>query len=344
MRSAVVNDRGSFDIETVPDPTPGPTELVLRVTGCGICGSDLKLLEHPRAGAIMGHEFAGEVVARGTAIASATADQWADGARVTALPIIGCGACLACLDGAPAHCTAGADLIGVTGSPGAFAEYVRVSAAETFAIPSQLDSALAPMVEPLAVGLHSVAAAEVKPGDTVAVVGAGPIGLAVTLWLRDRGVGEIVVSDPVAERRQKAQDVGATATFDPGQQGLAAGVEGALGKPADVVFECVGRPGVLATCIDAAAVGGRVIVAGGASAPDTFVPALALIKELSLRFAVYYRRSEWAHTIRRLAQGELDPRPLLTNRVALADISTALADLRAKPAEHTKVIVDPTLG
>jgi (R,R)-butanediol dehydrogenase/meso-butanediol dehydrogenase/diacetyl reductase len=340
MRSAVVNDRGSFDIETVPDPTPGPTELVLRVTGCGICGSDLKLLEHPRAGAIMGHEFAGEVVARGSAVA----DHWSDGDRVTALPIIGCGACVACFDGAPAHCTRGADLIGVTGSPGAFAEYVRVSAAETFAIPSQLESALAPMVEPLAVGLHSVAAAEVQPGDSVAVVGAGPIGLAVTLWLRDRGVGEIVVSDPVGARRQKALDVGATAVIDPAEHGLAAGVENTLAKPAAVVFECVGRPGVLAACIDAAAVGGRVIVAGGASAPDTFVPALALIKELSLRFAVYYRRSEWAHTIRRLAQGELDPRPLLTNRVALADIALALADLRSRPAEHTKVIVDPTLG
>ena len=340
MRGAVVNEQGSFDIETMPDPAPGPGELLLRVAGCGVCGSDLKLLEHPRVGAVMGHEFAGEVVARGAGVDAS----WSDGTLVAALPIISCGVCLACLDGAPAHCSVGPDLLGVTGSAGAFAELVRVSAAEAFALPSQVDAEIAPLVEPLSVGLHSVVAGDVQPGDRVAIAGAGPVGLAVLLWLRDRGVAEIVVSDPVASRRQLALQLGATAVVDPTQVSLAAGATDALGRPAHVVFECVGRPGVLATCIDAAGIGGRVVVAGGASAPDTFIPALALMKELSLRFAVYYRRSEWAHTVRRLAQGAIDPRPLLTRRAGLADIASAVADLRAHPEQQTKVVIDPTIG
>jgi (R,R)-butanediol dehydrogenase/meso-butanediol dehydrogenase/diacetyl reductase len=337
MRAAIVNASGSFDIETVPEPTPGPGELVLRVTGCGICGSDLKMLEHPNPGIVMGHEFAGEVVALG-----ANVDRWRTGERVTALPIIGCGHCLACLDGAPSHCSNGADLIGVGGSSGAYAEFVRVSAAETFALPDSIDTAMAPLVEPLAVALHTINTADLVPGDKIVVVGAGPIGLAVTLWLRQMGADEIVVADPVESRRQKALSMGATSVVDPSAEGLAPAVLRELGQLADVVFECVGRPGLLDGCIGATRIGGQIILAGGASAPDTFLPIMGMLKEVSLRFCVYYRRHEWAHTIKMLAQGRIDPSPLISERVGLDRFAATFADVQRRPGDHLKVILDPT--
>ena len=119
---------------TSPIRRPGPGELVLEVTACGICGSDLKLRPSMPAGLVMGHEFCGEIVATG----ADTDPAWRVGRHVTALPLIGCGRCLACLAGEPAHCEQ-ADLVGVGGSPGAFAEYVRVDQRETVALPESLD-------------------------------------------------------------------------------------------------------------------------------------------------------------------------------------------------------------
>jgi (R,R)-butanediol dehydrogenase / meso-butanediol dehydrogenase / diacetyl reductase len=342
MRAAIVNERGSFDIGTVPDPSPGPDELLLRVTGCGICGSDLKMLEHPSPGLVMGHEFAGEVVALGSGISGNATDRWREGDRVTALPIIGCGRCLACLDGAPSHCVNGADLIGGGGSSGAYAEFIRVSARESFLLPEAVDASISPLVEPLAVALHTVSTADLVPGDKVVVVGAGPIGLAVTIWLRHMGVDEIVVADPLQARRQKALSLGATSVVDPGIEGLGQAVVRVLGRPADVIFECVGRPGLLDGCIAAARIGGQIILAGGASAPDTFLPVMGMLKELSLRFCVYYRRSEWAYTIKMLAQDRIDPSPLVSDRVGLDHFAATFADVQTRPADHLKVILDPS--
>ena len=189
MRAAVLNDIHQLEVAEVADPSPGPGELVLQVTACGICGSDLKLRPSMPAGLVMGHEFCGEIVATG----ADTDPTWRVGRHVTALPLIGCGHCLACLAGEPAHCVQ-ADMVGVGGSPGAFAEYVRVDQRETIGLPDGLDPALGALVEPLAVGLHAVERAHIRSGDN----GAG----------RRRGAGR-AVGDRVggAQRRERARRV-----------------------------------------------------------------------------------------------------------------------------------------
>src|SRR4051794_18639714 len=148
MRAVVLDEANDLVVGEFPDPTPGPEELVLRVTACGICGSDLKLRPHAPAGMIMGHEFCGEIVAVG----ADAADTWNVGRHVASLPLIGCGTCAACLAGETAHCVV-TDMIGVGGSPGAYADYVRVSGRETFATPEGFEPAMAALTEPLAVGL-----------------------------------------------------------------------------------------------------------------------------------------------------------------------------------------------
>src|SRR4051794_36541951 len=157
MRAAVLNEDRELVVADVADPSPGPGELVLAVTACGICGSDLKLRDSMPVGLVMGHEFCGAVVAAG----ADTDPAWRTGRHVTALPIFGCGHCLACLAGEPAHCEQ-ADYVGVGGSPGAFAEYVRVDQRETVGIPESIDPALGALVEPLAVGLHAVERAHIR--------------------------------------------------------------------------------------------------------------------------------------------------------------------------------------
>jgi (R,R)-butanediol dehydrogenase / meso-butanediol dehydrogenase / diacetyl reductase len=330
MRAAILNDAHDLEVGEVADPTPGPGDLVLRVTACGICGSDLKIRPVMPAGLVLGHEFCGEVVAVG----SEAAGQWREGQHVAALPVIGCGHCLACLAGEPAQCEQ-ADLVGVGGSSGAFAEYVRVDGRETFALPESLAPELGALVEPLAVGLHAVERSVPRAGDRVLVVGAGPVGLAVTTWLSQFGVRELVVSDPSKERRAAAEQFGATRTIDPTAEKL---------EPRyDLVFECVGLPGMTDVCTGAALRHGKVVIAGVCAGPDPYLPVTAVMKELSVDFVVYYTRREFSSVIDALARGTVDAAPFVTQKVGLAGTNDAFDDLTSNK-EQRKVLVLPELG
>ncbi len=326
MRAAVVTEQHGFDIVTVPDPTPGPGEMVLRVHACGICGSDLKAVDNMRAGLVMGHEFCGEVVALGAGVVG-----WSEGMRASALPLIGCGRCVSCITGDVAHC-ASVDMVGVGGSSGGYAELVRVAASESFVLPEAVAFELGALVEPLAVGLHAVERAMLGPVDDVLVVGAGPVGLAIAMWAHVAGARRVVVSDPVAHRRAAALRVGATQVANPDD----GGPDGLF----TAVFECVGTPGMIATCVSMTAVHGRLVVAGVCTKPDTFVPVLAMMKELAMHFVVYYRRQDFGVTIDLLAQGRLPIDAFITSQVDLDGFGAAFAALK-HPTDQCKVLVKP---
>ena len=329
MRAAVLNADHDLEVAEVADPTPNAGDLVLRVTACGICGSDLKLRPVMPSGLLMGHEFCGEVVEVGS-----DAGEWREGQHVTALPLFGCGHCLACLAGETAHCEQ-VDMVGVGGSPGGFAEYVRVDGRETVALPESLDPALGALVEPLAVGLHAVERSLPHAGDRALVIGAGPVGLAVMTWLAHFGVRELVVSDPSAVRRAAAEEFGATRTIDPTVEQL---------EPRyDLVVECVGLPGMTDACIGAATTHGRVTIAGVCTHPDPYVPIGAVIKEISMAFAVYYTRREFFSVVDALARGTVDAAPFVTERVGLAGANAAFHEL-TDAKEQRKILVLPELG
>jgi (R,R)-butanediol dehydrogenase/meso-butanediol dehydrogenase/diacetyl reductase len=312
MRAAVLNQDHQLEVADVDDPTPGAGELVLQVTACGICGSDLKLRPSMRAGLVMGHEFCGEVVAKG----ADTDPAWQVGRHVTALPIFGCGQCLACLAGEPAHCEQ-ADLVGVGGSPGGFAEYVRVHQRETVALPDDLDPSLGALVEPLAVGLHAVERARIRSGDTVLVVGAGPVGLSVITWAARSGASELVVSDPSAVRREAAAQFGATR-----------------------IIECVGLPGMTDVCVSAANRHGHVVIAGVCTKPDPYVPLMAVMKELTMDFVVYYTRREFFAVSDALAHDAIDAGAFVTKRVGLEGADDAFTEL-IEAKDQRKILVLP---
>jgi (R,R)-butanediol dehydrogenase/meso-butanediol dehydrogenase/diacetyl reductase len=311
MRAAVLTDKHTFEVAEVPDPSPGPDELVLRVNACGICGSDLKAHTMLPAGAVLGHEFCGEVVAVG----ADSRRKWREGQHAAALPLTACGVCRWCLADEPAHC-ARVDLFGMGATPGAFAEYGRLGA----------------LVEPLAVGLHAVAMGHIKAGDKVLVIGGGNIGLAVTVWAHRLGAREVVVSDPIAGRRDIAGVFGASGAHDPTSKPLP--------RDFDVVFECVGSTGMVQAAIDAAATRGRVVIAGLCMAPDTVVPLTALLKEVEVRFAVYYRGNEFASAAALLESGGIDADAFVTGQVGLDAVSGAFERLLTS-TDDRKILVVP---
>jgi (R,R)-butanediol dehydrogenase/meso-butanediol dehydrogenase/diacetyl reductase len=326
VRAAVLNDEHQFEVVEVPDPTPAAGELVLRVDACGICGSDLKAYHALPPGTVLGHEFCGVVVAVGTD----ARDRWREGQLVAAMPLRACGHCRWCLADEPAHCER-VDLQGVGGAPGAFSEYVRADAAFAVALADHIGEHGA-LVEPLAVGLHTVLAGGLRAGDRALVIGGGNVGAAVTVWARRMGAADVVVSDPAPTRRDSAARFGATGVHDPGAGPPDAGF--------DVVFECVGAPGMVQAAVDAAGTRGRVVVAGVCAVPDQILPLSALLKEVEVRFAVYYRGNEFTAAADLLASGGLDVGAFVSGHAALAEIDDAFEKLQTTTTER-KILVKP---
>jgi len=323
-------------IEDVPDPTPGPRDLVVEVKCCGICGSDLHAASSGTlpSGCIMGHEFAGEVVEVGAEAKGG----FERGDAVTAIPSIGCGVCAVCLSGDPIRCPR-VEIMGLGQLPGAYAKYVRVGSNETVRLPEGIDFRHGALAEPLAVGLYAVQRAGLSPGQEVMVVGAGPIGLAVTLWARFFGARGVLVSEPAEGRRAMAEAMGATATVDGASSAAPILAEKPRGG-VDVIFECVGVPGLLGQCVGLAAPRSKVVVAGLCMQPDTWVPGAALVKELQLQFVLAYRKDDFALTLEMMASGRIDPWPMVTDEVGLAELPEAFEGLK-KPAAQCKVLVEP---
>ena len=194
MRAIEVGEDRLLRVVERPSPTPGPGQVTIDVACCGICGSDLHFRDVPALfppGTVPGHEFSGSIAAVGEEVAG-----WNAGDRVCVLPFAQCGECAACTSGTEQVCaTAIAHGVGLgTGRPGAYAERVVVDARMLFALPDAVDDQAGTLVEPTAVAVHAVARARPAPGEVLAVIGAGPIGLLTALVARDQGVEVVLVS------------------------------------------------------------------------------------------------------------------------------------------------------
>jgi (R,R)-butanediol dehydrogenase / meso-butanediol dehydrogenase / diacetyl reductase len=337
VRAAVLTDeRPRLEMADVAPPTVGRGEALLRITGCGICGSDLHLASQLAApGAVLGHEIAGEVADVGAGIDPA---RWPTGTPVVARPFGGCGECVHCRGGRADHC-AHFQLIGLE-RPGGFAEFVTVRGDELFKLPASVGPDEQPLVEPLAVVRRAFRRGQVERGDRLAVLGAGPIGLAAVAWAVAVGVEVVVVSEPSALRRELALQLGAAAAFDPTSGSIAAAVAETTGGGPSVVFECSGRPGLIAQAIELAAVDGRVVVVGICPQNDEIFPFWALSKELDVRFAIYYGREDFTDTLDALDSLRLDARSMVTETISLEELPERFAQLERDP-DAGKVIVRP---
>lgn len=328
MRAVVLRGPGDLAVESVPDPMPGDGELVLRVTACGICGTDIHLFRTGALapGSIPGHEFCGEVME--------TAHGFSAGDTVCSLPMLSCGDCPRCRSGLGAYCLA-QRTVGLGSAAGAFAEFVAVAAHETIRLPDGLGADAGALVEPLAVALHAVRVGRVRPGEACLVLGAGPIGLSALVWARHFGAGEILVSDPAPGRRAMAERLGASATCAPAD--LAERVAERFPDGPQVVVEAAGAPGLIQAAIDAVGFRGRVIVAGICMSPDSLSSLSAITREATLQFVLAYEKDDFQYTIDMLAAGRIDPYPMVTRRTDLRGVPDAFAAL-ANPSEEGKVL------
>jgi (R,R)-butanediol dehydrogenase / meso-butanediol dehydrogenase / diacetyl reductase len=335
MRAAVLESMGRPLVVTeVPDPSPAAGEVVLRVDACGICGSDLHASDNlPFEGLVMGHEFCGTVVET-----TADAGPWHVGDRVVALSLATCGTCPACVDGRVRKCLT-AEMLGLE-RPGAYADFVAIPGSALLALPDVLDHRHGALVEPLAVARHAIERCGVEPGDDVAVLGAGPVGLAVALWLAHLGASNIVVSDPSLARREAALGLGATATIDPTSDDLVAAVADVCGGAPRRVIECVGIPGLLQVATEVAAVDGVATIAGVCMTSEQLTPLVSMVKELDVRFAFFYRRQDMEITMAEMASGRLDPVGMVTDEIPLADLPLRFEQLKS-PTTDCKVLVRP---
>ncbi|TZG29069.1 zinc-dependent alcohol dehydrogenase [Sphingomonas montanisoli] len=327
-------------IERVDDPTPKAGQAILQVAGAGICGSDLHLKQLNRlpSGTIFGHEFAGSIVALG-----ADMDGWAIGESVTALPVLSCKNCAACDADLPSLC-AGVAFIGTRpDKPGAYAEYVAVDRHMLQRLPQGVSFSEGAMVEPLAVAHHAVEMAGVNSGSTVLIMGIGPIGAATALFARMKGARHVVVSEPSPDRRALAIDLGATAVIDPKNEDVAARFAAITGRAPEIVFECVGNPGLLKQAIGLAGMRGQVIVAGVCMGEDAINPMVALGKEVTLKFSQAYGEGDFAAVIDAIARRRIDVAPMHSRSVGFADFPAAFEELGKAPKD-CKILLDPSLS
>ncbi|WP_157219749.1 zinc-dependent alcohol dehydrogenase [Flavisphingomonas formosensis] len=342
MRAAVFRQAGSpLTIENIEDPAPASDQVIIEVAHAGICGSDLHVTEYGFVpdGTVLGHEFAGTVVALGSGIGS----DIKLGDRVTALPVHACQSCEACDAGLPALCSAALFTGTALNHRGAYADYVAARGSLIQKLPDGVSFAEGAMVEPLSVAYHAVSLAPVHRGAAVLVIGAGPIGAGATLFARMQGARHVIVSERSAERRALALECGATAVIDPQTEDVAARFAAIAGKRPEIVFECVGLPGLLQQAIEFAGTRGRVIVAGVCFGEDTLKPITGLMKEVSLQFSQCYTESDFAAVIDAIARGEARPQPMHSRTVSFAELPEAFEGLRNNP-RACKVLIDPKRG
>jgi 2-desacetyl-2-hydroxyethyl bacteriochlorophyllide A dehydrogenase len=339
---AVVARGGSVGVEDVPAPEPGAGHVLVAPLACGICGSDIHLVE---AQAVMpdlvppislGHEFVGQVLDYGPD----TERRIPVGAIVTSVPY---------LDTAE-----GAALIGLSPSvTGGLAERFVLQESRLVLVPEDTEARRAALAEPLAVGAHAVGAADMQREDVALVIGCGPVGLSVIAALKAAGYGPVVASDFAPGRRRLAEVIGADVVVDPAEGSpyttwsqLAGPPQPASPlfepgrRPNTVVFECVGVPGLLATIMDSVVPHTRIVVVGVCTQPDTINPMTAITKELSVRFSFAYRPDEFAKALRWIVDGTIDVGPFVTAVRTLDEAAEAFASLR-QPDEHCKILLTP---
>ncbi|HEX8049012.1 zinc-dependent alcohol dehydrogenase family protein [Rhizobium sp.] len=336
MKAVRLEAIGSMTMRSIEKPVARPGELLVRVLAAGICGSDRHMYkgEYPTAIPVtMGHEFSGIVEEVGDDVTG-----FAGGELVTVDPNIACGRCHACTRRRPNLCEE-LTAIGVT-RDGGFAEYVAVPYRQAFTLPADLDPVHGAFCEPLACCLHAIDKAGIRPGESVAILGGGVIGLLMVQLARLAGASQVILITRQLTRRQTALRLGATHAFDPTASDAVAAVRDVTHGGADVVIECAGVPETLQTGLQMARRGG-IFVLFGVTPAGVEVPVLPfdlLVNEVDIRPA-YLNPFTHSRAAAMVASGVLELDMLVTRTIGLEEVAGVVGGVPL-PGE-IKVIVRP---
>jgi (R,R)-butanediol dehydrogenase/meso-butanediol dehydrogenase/diacetyl reductase len=308
MPAAVFMGLRDVAVEQRPTPAAAPGELLVEVSHCGICGSDLHFLLEwgGRSGVIEGHEFSGTVVAVGDG-----ADGWQPGDRVVGGPSPRCGTCEYCRARRPSLCEQrGRVGTGESDWQGAFARYKTITAAEALRVPEGLSLKHAALTEPLAVALHGITqGGGARPGTRWLVTGGGPIGYLSVAALKAMGVGDVVVSEPKERRRALCEKLGAR-TVAPEALTAPAWPHDLVDEPFDVALECSGNGRAQESALAQLKRGGTLVLVGAGVARPKFDPNRILLNELVITGAFVYDHDGFPRALDLLASGKM-PNDLL---------------------------------
>jgi (R,R)-butanediol dehydrogenase/meso-butanediol dehydrogenase/diacetyl reductase len=314
MSAAVFMGLRAVTVEERPTPQPAPGELLLEVSHCGICGSDLHFLLEwgGRENVIEGHEFSGTVVAVGDGV-----DGWAIGDRAVGGPSPRCGECEYCRAGRVSLCIergrVGADDEDSPASQGAFARFKIIGAAHALRVPDHLSLKHAALVEPLAVALHGITqAGGARPGTRWLVTGGGPIGFLSVAALKALGVDDVVVSEPHEKRRELCARLGAR-TVTPDELETPRWPHDLVDDPFDVALECSGNGKGQEAALAQLKRAGILVLVGAGMARPKFDPNRILLNELVITGAFVYDKGGFARALELLASGKL-PNDLLVEQ------------------------------
>lgn len=327
-----------MSLREVDPPRPAPGEVLVRVRAAGVCGSDVHGFTgstgRRRPGVIMGHEFCGTVEALGEGVAAR-----AVGERVVVQPIISCGACPQCRAGRPNLCL---HRRGIGWSVhGGYAEFVSVPQRNALPLPGEVGWHAGALVEPLAVALHAANLTPLEVGDTMAVLGAGPVGLLTVMALRLRGAGRVIVSDLSPHRLELARRLGADELIHAGEVDpvdTVRGLTGGLG--ADAVLEVVGVTATVRQSVQMVRSAGNVTWVGN-SAPSVELPMQEVVtREITLRGA-YAFVGEFGRAVELLRSGRVDVTPLIERVAPLEEGPDLIHSLARGTLDAVKVVLEP---
>jgi 2-desacetyl-2-hydroxyethyl bacteriochlorophyllide A dehydrogenase len=338
MKAVRLEATGQLYMREIGKPVPAPSELLVRVEACGICGTDRHLFhgEFPSKPPVtLGHEFTGTIEELGSGVIG-----FRKGMRITGDPNIACGHCPECQRGRVNLCT-NLQAIGIH-RDGGFADYVIVPQNQAFALPDELDPVHGAFCEPLACCLHGVDLADIRTGSSVIVLGGGVIGLLVVQLARLAGATSVVLVTRSAEKRRLAETLGATATADPGDGDIVRRLtspDGMLPGGADVVIECAGVAQTIEQAPSLARRGGTVVILGvlPQGIKTTIEPFDLLFREIRL-IGSFINPFTHRRAAELIASGIIKVEPLISRRIGMSEAVEAITN-PARPGEIRALVI-----
>ena len=331
MRAAVLEDKGRFAIRDVPDPVLDRDEVLIRVKYCGICGSDLHLYEMETA-IRPGHEFSGDIAEVGPGVKG-----WRIGDRVAVEPRSSCGGCYWCERGEIGLCDQ--FYVALEQYQGAFATYTKAGSHKLHKLPDELSYEHAALIEPTTCAVHTIRLSEMQEGDTVAVLGLGPIGQLVARVARALGAKAVYATEISKSRIELARDV-VDEVID---ANLTNPVDRILelthGTGPDIVFECAGNVTTTQQSIPLVRKGGTIVIAGICFDWVETPISSVVLKGLTLKGSICFSDGEYTYALDLIKDRKVDVAPLVTCKMPLDKINEAFG--KALRAEGGKILIQP---
>lgn len=341
MKALVWLGPEEMELRAVPPPEPGPGEVLIETSAAGICGSELSgylgknSLRRPPL--VMGHEAAGRILQTGEATALADGTTGLTGMRVTFNPLIVCGSCDRCRAGLTNLCRQ-RQLIGAH-RPGAFASFVAVPAAQCWPVPDSLSDVAASLTEPLACAVRAVSLARVSPGDSLLILGAGPIGLFCLAVARSLGIEQVLVSDMLPTRLAIAEQWGASAVLNARTTEVTQTVQQECSGGATAVIDAVGASTTRAQALQAVVPGGRVVFIGLHDEESPLATNYLIRQEITLTGSFSYSQQDFSSALTLLKAGTIQPAADWLEERPLAAGPAAFAELVRGTARATKIVL-----